>query len=197
MTSRPSSHRPRLSPRAAAVAAGLVAAGLAGAGILGACNGSNPATSPPPSGSSQVSSPPSSPASSPEPSLESPAPTPSPSSAPSLPTQSESSIGRIWDALPPSYPLPAGAEPTEIREPEDPASGVFAVPGRPVEVAAALRAALEAAGFTTAATSGPFEDGSYVIESTGAGGCRARSTVRPMGELTVLLVRYGAACPFE
>ncbi|GIW19846.1 MAG: hypothetical protein KatS3mg065_0142 [Chloroflexota bacterium] len=126
-----------------------------------------------------------------------PHPDPPPSAAPSLPTQSETSIGRIWDALPPTFPLPTGAEPTEVREPGEPASGTFAVPGSAVEVATALRSDLEAAGFATAAASGPFEDGSYVIESTGTDGCRIRSTIRPMGDLTVLLVRYGAACPFE
>ncbi len=195
MTSQPPNHRARSSQPAATVAAILFGAGtLIGAGILfAACSGPNPTSSPPPSEASPVSAP----SSNPEPSSASPTPTPSPSVAPSLPTQSETTIGRIWDALPPSFPLPTGAEPTEIREPEEPASGIFAVPGSAADAAATLRTSLEAAGFPTAAANGPFEDGSYVIDSTGADGCRIRSTVRPMGDLTVLLVRYGAACPFE
>lgn len=157
------------------------------------CGGPGPTPSAPPSSNPTV---PPSAESSPG-STEGPAsPPPGASAGPSLPTQSEASIGRIWDALPPSFPLPAGAEPTEIGEPE-PASGVFAVEGSPAQVAGALRAELEARGFATAAATGPFEDGSYVVESAGPNGCRIRSTVRPMGDLTVLLVRYGAACPFD
>lgn len=170
----------------------LVAAAL-GAAVVG-CGGSGPTPTPSPSAAASPTTE-ASPSASPS---EQPAsPSPEASTAPSLPTQSDTSIGRIWDALPPSFPLPSGAEPTEIREPEEPASGVFDVPGSPLDVANGLRTALEARGFATAAATGPFEDGSYVLDSTGSGGCRIRSTIRPMGDLTILLVRYGAACPFE
>lgn len=173
----------------------LLLAVVLGAAI-GACGGPGPtpSSSTAPTGGPTEASPSPSPSASPNASPAATSPAASP--APSLPTQSDTSIGRIWDALPPSFPVPKGAEPTEIRDPE-PASGVFAVSGSPIEVARALRTALEARGFATAAASGPFEDGSYVLDATGAGGCRIRSTVRPMGTLTVLLVRYGAACPFE
>lgn len=189
MINRPSGHRPRSAPRTSPLAALLIGVAV----LAAACGGPTPTPRPPSSEPSGAPSPPASPGQS----GESPTPTSSPSAAPSLPTQSETSIGRIWDALPPSFPLPTGAEPTEVREPGEPASGTFAVPGSAVEVATTLRSHLEAAGFTTAAASGPFEDGSYVIESTGTDGCRIRSTVQPMGDLTVLLVRYGAACPFD
>lgn len=184
-------HRSRRShpvARLAVIATGL----LLGASLAAGC-GSQPETGSPSPASSPT--PTASPATPGESGL--PSPTPPPSVAPSLPSQSETTIGRIWDALPPSFPLPSGAEPTEIREPEEPASGVFAVSGSAAEVAKTFREALEAKGFATAAANGPFEDGSYVIDSVGGEGCRIRSTVRPMGDLTVLLVRYGAACPFE
>jgi hypothetical protein len=170
----------------------LVAAAL-GLAVL-ACGGPGPTPSPT---TSAEASPTGGTSPSPSPSEAPASASPGPSLAPSLPTQSETSIGRIWDALPPSFPLPAGAEPTEIREPEEPFSGVFEVSGEPVAVARALQTALEEHGFATAAASGPFEDGSYVIDSTGSGDCRIRSTIRPMGDLTILLVRYGAACPFD
>lgn len=189
MSNRPPGHRLRAFPRTGPLAALLIGVAV----LAAACGGPTPTPNPPSSEPSGAPSPPVSPGQS----GESPTPTPPPSAAPSLPTQSETSIGRIWDALPPTFPLPTGAEPTEVREPGEPASGTFAVPGSAVEVATALRSDLEAAGFATAAASGPFEDGSYVIESTGTDGCRIRSTIRPMGDLTVLLVRYGAACPFE
>lgn len=179
-----SRHRGRI--RALPLVVSLAAAALG-------CGGPGPTPSSPPS--SNPTAPPSA-ESSPGPSQGPASPTPGASAGPSLPTQSEASIGRIWDALPPSFPLPGGAKPTEIRDPE-PASGVFAVEGSPAQVAGVLQAELEARGFATAAATGPFEDGSYVVESSGPNGCRIRSTVRPMGDLTVLLVRYGAACPFD
>lgn len=183
----------RASRRAplAALLAVAVAGLLLGAGLVAGCGGPPEPGSPSPASSPTPTSSPATPGDG------GASPTPSPSVAPSLPSQSETTIGRIWDALPPSFPLPSGAEPTEVREPEEPASGVFAVPGSALEVATTLRGALEAKGFVTAAANGPFEDGSYVIDSAAGEGCRIRSTVRPMGDLTVLLVRYGAACPFE
>jgi hypothetical protein len=39
------------------------------------------------------------------------------------------------------------------------------------------------------------EDGGFVIESVGEGECRIQTSVRPMGGLTFVIVRYGAACP--
>ena len=39
------------------------------------------------------------------------------------------------------------------------------------------------------------QDGGFVIESVGDGECRIQTSVRPMGGLTFVIVRYGAACP--
>ena len=39
------------------------------------------------------------------------------------------------------------------------------------------------------------EDGGFAIESVGEGDCRIQTSVQPMGGLTFVIVRYGAACP--
>ena len=39
------------------------------------------------------------------------------------------------------------------------------------------------------------KDGSFVLDSVGDGGCRIQVAIKPMGGLTFVTVRYGAACP--
>ena len=56
-------------------------------------------------------------------------------------------------------------------------------------------ASLELATFSTESLSGPLEDGSFVLESVGEGDCRIQTSVQPMGGLTFVIIRYGAACP--
>ena len=56
---------------------------------------------------------------------------------------------------------------------------------------------LELATYSTLALSGPLEDGSFVLDSVGEEDCRIETTVAPAGGLTIITVRYGAACPFE
>jgi len=74
-------------------------------------------------------------------------------------------------------------------------SGTFAVNGGDAnEIATSIQAALEAATYSTEALSGPLEDGSFVLDSVGQGDCRLQVTVTPQGGLTVMAVRYGAAC---
>ena len=59
-----------------------------------------------------------------------------------------------------------------------------------------MRSELERATYGTEALTGPLEDGSYVLDSTGsAPGCRVQVSVAPLGGLTTVTVRYGAACP--
>ena len=58
-----------------------------------------------------------------------------------------------------------------------------------------MQGALENATFSTESLSGPLEDGSFVLESVGEGECRIQVIVEPMGGLTFVIVRYGAACP--
>jgi hypothetical protein len=77
-------------------------------------------------------------------------------------------------------------------------SATFSVPGTDAAtVAQWLQAELEVATYSTEALSGPLEDGSFVLDSVGEGECRIETTVAPAGDLTLVRVRYGAACPFE
>ena len=122
-----------------------------------------------------------------------PGPTATP--APSV-AQTDTEWGRIWDAVPPSFPVYTGAKPTETGS--GPASAEYDVDGTPAAVTDFYRGALEAAGFATEGVDGPLEDGSLVISSTGEpGGCRVRTTVAPLGGTTVVTILFGAECPFR
>lgn len=136
--------------------------------------------------------------------------TPSSSSAPSTPTastptateataaaagQTETDWGRIWDAVPAGFPLFPGATPADDATGE-PASARSAVAGGdPLAIAEWMQDALETATFSTEALNGPGEDGGYVIDSTGEGGCRIQTSIVPLGDTTFVSVLYGADCP--
>jgi hypothetical protein len=109
--------------------------------------------------------------------------------------QTDTDWGRIWDALPQDFPVYPGA----VRSDEiatDPASATFALDGpQPGAVAAWMQRELERASFSTEGLNGPLEDGSFVLDSTGADGCRIQVAVAPLGSVTTITVRYGAACP--
>ena len=131
------------------------------------------------------------------------APTDSPSATPSIEptaaaaavTQTETGWGRIWDDVPAGFPrFPTSAVADDISP--DPVSGTYAVDSDDTaQIAAWMQNALETASFRTDSLSGPLEDGGFVIESVGQGDCRIQTSVRPMGGLTFVVVRYGAACP--
>ena len=106
--------------------------------------------------------------------------------------------GAAWDALPPGFPVPAGATPADPGDPSDgPVSGAFVVDGVTDDVAAQMQRRLSAAGYSTEALSGPFEDGSLVIDSVGPDpACRVQTRVRPLGGTTMITVLFGAACPW-
>ena len=152
----------RHAPRLLATAAGLAL-------VAAACGGS--ATPAPP-----------------DPGPTPPAPTDVPGSTTRTPAHSPGTFatawGTAWDALPPGFPVPAGAKQADPGDPADgPVSGAFVVDG--------------AAGYSTEATSGPLEDGSLVIDSVGPDpACRAQTRVRPLGGTTMITVLYGAACPW-
>jgi ABC-type glycerol-3-phosphate transport system substrate-binding protein len=114
-----------------------------------------------------------------------------------LPGHSDTSWGRIWDALPPSFPAIPGAQPIEIVG--DPVSAAFDLPaaaGDAADVARAFVDALGAAGWTTT-VDGPLEDGSFVVDGARAGTlCVARVQVKPLGGIVALTVLYGADCAF-
>ena len=113
-------------------------------------------------------------------------------------TQTDTAWGRIWDALPPSFPVYPGAVESEEAGGGEPVSATFNVAGAaPDEIATALQSQLELATYSTEALSGPLEDGGFVIDSVGDAGCRIETTVTPAGGLTLIAVRFGADCPFE
>lgn len=145
----------------------------------------------------------------------SPTPTPAPTTAPSAsaavspeapsasagptdpPTtsQTDTEWGRIWDDLPPGFPVAPGGTIADDASP-DPVTATFAYPGGEVaDIAAWMQAALETATYSTEALSGPFEDGSVVLDSVGDGECRIQTVVAPAGGLILMTVRYGASCP--
>ena len=109
--------------------------------------------------------------------------------------QTETEWGRIWDDVPTGFPRFPGSTVADDAAPQ-PASLRLAVPdGDPQAIAAWMQAALEAATYSTEGLSGPFEDGSLVLDSVGDGDCRIETVVAPLGGMTFVTVRYGAACP--
>ena len=117
-----------------------------------------------------------------------------PSTAPGS-EQTDTGWGRIWDDVPAGFPRFPGSTAADDAAPE-PASLRLAVPdGDPQAIAAWMQAALETATYSTEGLSGPFEDGSLVLDSVGDGDCRIETVVAPLGGMTFVTVRYGAACP--
>ena len=110
-------------------------------------------------------------------------------------TQSETGWGRIWDNVPTGFPRFPGSIVADPVGPEPVSATYSAVNDDTAQIAGWLQNALETASFGTESLSGPLEDGGYVIESIGEGDCRIQTSVRPMGGLTFVIVRYGAACP--
>ena len=110
-------------------------------------------------------------------------------------TQTETGWGRIWDNVPTGFPRFPGSRIADPVGP-DPVSGTYSVVNDDTaQIAGWMQNALETASFGTESLSGPLEDGGFVLESVGEGECRIQTSVRPMGGLTFVIVRYGAACP--
>jgi hypothetical protein len=113
-----------------------------------------------------------------------------------MPTTTMTEWGEIWDDVPASFPRKSGSEPTETGA--GPASAVLIVPASTQDAAAWYGAALPRAGYPIEATSGPYEDGSYVIDATGVGpGCRVQVSLAKQGTATVATIFFGAGCPFR
>lgn len=109
--------------------------------------------------------------------------------------QTDTEWGRIWDEVPVAFPRFPGSTVADDADPR-PASLRYAIPdGDPQEIASWLQASLETATYSTEGLSGPFEDGSVVLDSVGNGECRIETVVAPLGGLTFVTVLYGAACP--
>jgi hypothetical protein len=112
------------------------------------------------------------------------------------PTWTDTTWGRIWDALPPSFPLPVGSVPTEPGE--GPVSGTFAVGASAEQAADSVMAGLMRRRYTIEARSNPSEDGSVVIDAVGAApDCRVQVRLTPLSGTTHMVVMFGAGCPFE
>ena len=124
--------------------------------------------------------------------------TPSATEEPPPVTQTDTAWGRIWDAVPAAFPVYPGAVESDEAGGGEPVSATYSVSGAdPAEITTSMQQQLELATFSTEALSGPLEDGSFVIDSVGDGDCRIETTVKPAGDLTLIIVRYGADCPFE
>jgi hypothetical protein len=109
--------------------------------------------------------------------------------------QTDTDWGRIWDGVPDAFPIYPGAAPADDAATEV-VSATFALEGTDARtVAGWMQTELERAQFATEALNGPLEDGSFVLDSTGASDCRIQVTIGPLGGLTSISVRYGAACP--
>ena len=120
--------------------------------------------------------------------------TPPPASEP--PTQTDTEWGRIWDALPRSFPLPPNAVPTETGQ--GPASATLAVGASADQAAEQMQAGLKKAGYSIEALSGPSEDGSRVIDAVGSTPeCRVQVRLTPLSGTTSMVVMFGAGCPFQ
>lgn len=121
--------------------------------------------------------------------------TPSPVVPSGTPTQTDTAWGRIWDAVPASFPRVAGSAPADSLA--GPASAAFVVDAGPAAVTATMKRLLDGAGYSTD-QSGPLEDGSFVLDSTGAAaGCKVQTTLAPQAKSTLMTVLFGAACPFD
>jgi hypothetical protein len=118
------------------------------------------------------------------------------SPGPSLPSQTDTAWGRIWDALPSTFPAAPGSQvatDTGARA----SSGQLIVPVARDEVVQFYRQTFREAG-STIGTEGPLEDGSVVVTADDGAGCRIQLSVRATGsQQSMVTVLFGAGCPFE
>jgi hypothetical protein len=112
--------------------------------------------------------------------------------------QTDTDWGRIWDTLPSGFPTVNGAAPGEETA-TGPATANLVVDGVDAKgITTQLETLLKGAGYTTAALSGPLENGGFVLEMNGAAqGCQLQVTTAPTGSLTTLTILYGAGCPHD
>jgi hypothetical protein len=147
--------------------------------------------SPPPSGSA---APPTGGASNP------PGTATTPPSSVVPPSQTDTAWGRIWDALPPSFPEPPNARPATDTG-ASPSSAQLTVPdarGGLVreQVVQFYLDGLTAAGYAVN-RDGPLEDGSVTVATSKGVACQVQASVWPIEGGVIVTVLYGAGCPFN
>jgi hypothetical protein len=131
----------------------------------------------------------------------SPAVAASPAGATAKPTRRPSTStlawGKIWDALPASFPTPVDAEPTQTGD-GGASSATLAVPLSPSAASDWYSGALPDAGYSVEGATGPLENGGYILDAVGSNpDCRAQVTLTRAGAGTTATILFGAACPFD
>lgn len=112
-----------------------------------------------------------------------------------LPTTTNTEFGKIFDALPPSFPKLPGEEPADTGS--GPTSGSFAANLSVTDARKLIEVALIAQGWTVVVGS-PLEDGTVVLEATGAEpACKTEVRLAPTSGTVTMAVLYGASCPFN
>jgi hypothetical protein len=119
----------------------------------------------------------------------------SPSPAQVTQTNTDTEVGRIWDALPKSFPRIPGA--ITIETTSGPTSGTFAVGTSLDDAVATMRTGLTALGYNVDVGS-PLEDGTVLLDAGGGEDPECRIEVRftPLSGTITMAVLYGSACPF-
>jgi hypothetical protein len=114
---------------------------------------------------------------------------------PSLPTQTDTEWGRIWDAVPSTFPVIRGAVPATDTG-DGAVSALLALQApEPMVIAAFYRDALQGMGMSVS-VDGPLEDGGVTVSGMDRGACAVQVGVRPAGSTNLISVLYGAGCPF-
>jgi hypothetical protein len=122
-------------------------------------------------------------------------PTQSPVEPTGTPTQTDTAWGRIWDAVPASFRRVEASTPADSIT--GPVSAAFVVEAQATDVSETMKRLLDGEGYRTD-QSGPLEDGSLVLDSTGtSAGCRVQTTLAPQSGTTLMTILFGAGCPFE
>ncbi len=173
-------------------------AALALAALLGACTAGPAASvptataSPAPTSAVSAAVETSGPTASSEPSDPASAEPTAPDATPVGTTQT--SWGRILNAVPAEFPVFAGAT-TADAPPDGAVSGAWVATASASDVAAWYQRALVAANWAKVDDGGALEDGSHVLDVQGdLPECKAQVTVKPAGGSTMITVLYGAGC---
>ena len=116
--------------------------------------------------------------------------------APSVASQTDTAWGRIWDALPSSFPRMPGTK-IATDTGEGASSAQLSVTAARDQVVLFYRQAFRDAGYTIG-TDGPLDDGSVTVTATDGSQCRMELSVRGTGtQESLVTVLYGAGCPFD